>query len=93
MSTIREQIIGLLGQEECDARVISQSLSISEKAVYDHLPHIIQTLSSQGKKLKITPASCISCGFEFKDRKRPNRPSRCPKCKSERIDSPRFRVK
>jgi transcriptional regulator len=93
MSTIREQIISLLGEEACDARLISQSLSISEKTVYDHLPHIIQSLSAQGKKLKTTPARCISCGFEFKDRKRPNRPSRCPKCKSERIDPPKFRVK
>jgi transcriptional regulator len=93
MSTIREQIISLLGEEACDARFISQSLGISEKAVYDHMPHIIQTLSAQGKKFKITPASCVFCGFEFKDRKRPTKPSRCPKCKNERIDPPKFRVK
>ena len=93
MSTIREQIISLLGEEACDARFVSQSLGISEKTVYDHMPHIIQTLSAQGKKLKIDPASCVSCGFEFKDRKRPTKPSRCPKCKNERIDPPKFRVK
>jgi transcriptional regulator len=93
MSTIREQIISILGEEECDARFISQFLGISEKAVYDHMPHIIQTLSAQGKKLKINPARCIACGFEFKDRKRPTKPSRCPKCKNERIESPRFHLK
>jgi len=93
MATIREQILELLDQDECDARFISQYLSISEKAVYDHMPHIIQTLSAQGKRIKITPASCISCGFEFKDRKRPTKPSRCPRCKNERIDPPKFRVK
>jgi hypothetical protein len=93
MSTIREQIMSLLGEEECDARFISQSLGISEKAVYDHMPHIIQSLAAQGKKLKINPACCISCGFEFKDRKRPTKPGRCPKCRNERIDPPRFKIK
>ncbi len=93
MSTIREQIIGLLGNDACDARFISQSLGISEKAVYDHMPHIIQTLARQGIKVKIDPASCIACGFEFTDRKRPTKPSRCPRCKKERIDPPKFRIK
>lgn len=93
MATLREQIILLLSQKECSARVLSQALSISEKAVYEHIPHIIKTISAKGENLDITAARCLSCGFEFKDRKRPSRPSRCPVCRGERIDPPSFRIR
>ncbi len=39
------------------------------------------------------PATCKKCGYQFTDRERLKKPSRCPRCKSERIDPPRFYVK
>ncbi|MFP4158244.1 MAG: transcriptional regulator [Desulfobacterales bacterium] len=93
MATIRQQIIEILLQEEMDARQISQALGLSEKEVYDHLPHISKSLSKQGKKLKTVSASCISCGYSFKNRNRMTKPGKCPVCKSERIENPRFKVK
>jgi predicted Zn-ribbon and HTH transcriptional regulator len=92
MATVRQQIIEMLRQKDRDAREISQHVSIREKEVYDHLPHIIRTLSSQKKKLTIFPAQCKSCDYEFKDREKTKKPGRCPVCKSERIDPPRFRI-
>lgn len=92
MSTIRQQIIELLQKDKRDARELSQALGIREKEVYTHLPHIERTVAAQGKTFDITPPRCTSCGFEFKERNRPTRPSRCPRCKGERIESPRFRI-
>ena len=92
MATIRKQIISLLEHKECDARAISQQLSIREKEVYDHVPHIIRSVSAQGKTLTVIPALCNTCGYKFKDRKRITKPGRCPKCKNERIDPPRFMI-
>lgn len=92
MATPREQIISMLSQKKCSARTLSQALGMSEKTVYDHIPHIIKTLASKGQSLEIIPACCLSCGFEFKNRKRPSRPGRCPACRCERIDPPSFRL-
>jgi len=92
MATIRKQIIDLMAHGEWDARGLSQTLGIREKEVYAHLPHILRTLTAMGKTLKIIPAQCVACGYEFSARQKPSRPGRCPKCRQERIDSPRFKV-
>jgi hypothetical protein len=92
MASIRKQIIELLEKKECDARMISQQLGIREKVVYDHIPHIIQTVSAMGKTFSLTAAQCIACGYQFRDRKRVSKPGRCPACRKERIESPRFKI-
>ncbi|MFW5640725.1 MAG: transcriptional regulator [Thermodesulfobacteriota bacterium] len=92
MATIRQQIIDLLTQESYDVRELSQALRISEKEVASHLDHVNKSVASQKRKLQVNPATCAECGFTFKDRKRLTKPSRCPKCKSQRIQSPRYRV-
>lgn len=83
----------LLIADEQDARSLSQQLKISEKEVMVHLPHIDLSARNQGRRLIIRPSSCLSCGFTFKDRKRPTKPSRCPRCKESRITSPSYRIK
>ncbi|MBS3757907.1 MAG: transcriptional regulator [Desulfobacterales bacterium] len=93
MGTIREDITELLLQRELDAREISGEIGVSEKDVVAHLDHISRSLSRRGLKLVVTPARCFSCGYTFKDRSRPKKPGRCPKCRSEHIDPPRFSIK
>lgn len=93
MATTRKQIIDLLVQGEWDARRLSQALGIREKEVYAHLPHIQRSLTTRGRTLSITPARCAACGYEFSDRKKISRPSRCPKCRQERIEPPLFEIK
>jgi transcriptional regulator len=92
MPTIRQQMIDLLLQETHDVREISQALGISEKEVNTHLPHIDKSVASQNRKLQVSPATCTECGFTFKDRRRLTKPSRCPRCRGQRIQSPRYRV-
>ena len=92
MPTIRQKIISLLSEDEMSAREISGEVRISEKEVVEHLAHIARSVSSQDKKVMITPANCLACGYVFENRKRFTRPGRCPQCKKSHIQSPRFRI-
>jgi predicted Zn-ribbon and HTH transcriptional regulator len=90
--TLRQRMIALLEDEECDVRDISKVLHISEKEVGDHLVHIRRSLSATRQTLEIRPAECLACGFVFKDRRRFSRPGRCPRCRQTRISMPRFYI-
>lgn len=92
MPTIRQQIMDLLAEAEMTALDLSKALSIREKVVYDHLSHVAKSASGQNRKFVITPPKCLACGFTFDDRKRLTRPSRCPKCKEQRIREPMFSI-
>lgn len=92
MQTTRRRIIELLEERECGALDISRALGVEEKEVYLHLPHIARTAASRKKKLVIIPSDCISCDFVFKSRTRFKKPGRCPRCGSERISEPGYRI-
>ena len=92
MSTIRQQIIDLLRSEEVNALEISQLLSIREREVYDHLEHISRTLMVRGKKLLVSPYTCMKCGYVFRERQRFTRPGRCPQCKGGHIRMASFAI-
>jgi predicted Zn-ribbon and HTH transcriptional regulator len=88
--TARARLRDVLGQEPQSARELSQRASLSEKEVLEHLPHLCRSLTAEGRELGILPARCKSCGFHFEPELSRARPSRCPKCKSERIEAARF---
>ena len=90
--TIRRQMIDLLSRSDMNALEISQSLSIMEKEVYDHLAHICRSVVTHGKKCIIVPSRCIRCGYIFANRRKFTRPSRCPQCKNTHIQTARFRI-
>ncbi|MBW2124061.1 MAG: transcriptional regulator [Deltaproteobacteria bacterium] len=90
--TIRQQIIGVLSEKALTARDLSRVLGIREREVYDHLVHIARSLSAQNKSLVTMPYRCLGCGYVFDKRKRLTRPGRCPRCRGERIEEPRFQV-
>ncbi len=93
METVRQQIIGLLSEEEMSSIELSQELGIREKEVYDHLPHIARSVSARGKELVICPALCLKCGYVFKDRKRFTRPGRCPHCRGTHLQRPTYEIR
>jgi hypothetical protein len=90
--TIRDAICSALRREELTARDISGCVGIPERDVAPHLDHIQKSVTRSGERLLVAPATCVGCGFRFEARERRSRPSRCPKCKSERIDPPRFSI-
>jgi hypothetical protein len=92
MPTIRQEMIALLCQGEHGARDLSQILGVREKEVYAHLSHVERSVASQKQSLVIIAPTCHSCGYVFDRRKRFTRPSRCPRCRQERIHGPRYRI-
>lgn len=91
-ATIRRQIIALLTEEPLGARELSQALHQSEKEIYAHLQHIDRSLKAEGRRLIMDPPVCLSCGFVFEHRQRPQPPSHCPRCRKTHIRRPRYRI-
>jgi hypothetical protein len=89
-TTLRRQILDLLAERPLTAREISMAVGIAEKQVLPHLEHIRRSLHRHHRTLKVIPPLCRQCGFAFHKRERLTRPSRCPVCRSEAIDPPRF---
>jgi predicted Zn-ribbon and HTH transcriptional regulator len=75
-----------------DARQLSQLSRLSEREVYEHLKHLELGARGSEERLRVQPSECLGCGFVFDERGRLTPPSRCPKCKSERISAPSFRL-
>ncbi len=90
--TIRQLITGLLLEKELTAREISQAAGVREKEVYEHLPHLARSAAALGKKLRVLPFRCLDCGFVFEERSRFTRPSRCPRCKKSRLETPLYHI-
>jgi predicted Zn-ribbon and HTH transcriptional regulator len=95
--TVRERLIKvLLASSEPLTIYQLQALvetDLKPNELYDELEHVRKTLKRRGYRLDVVPATCKKCGYQFTDRERLKKPSRCPRCKSERIDQPRFYVK
>ena len=92
MTTVRRQIIALLASRSMDAREISAAVGLREKEVCAHLEHIARSVSARGGTFHIEPAACRACGFVFQTRRRLTRPSRCPRCRSQRISAPAYAI-
>ena len=74
------------------ARELSARVGVPEKQVAGHLEHLGRSLKAAGERLRVKPACCLDCGFVFRKRDRLSRPSRCPVCRSEHLDAPRFAI-
>jgi transcriptional regulator len=88
--TVRAALREALRGRPLTALELSAAVGIAHKQVDDHLEHLQKSVSAEGETLVVDPATCLGCGYVFRERTRTSRPSRCPKCKSERIDPPRF---
>jgi predicted Zn-ribbon and HTH transcriptional regulator len=82
----------LRGAEPKGLDELSRELGVSEKELPDALEKLSRSLKHAGEKLCQTPPRCVACNFEFEARSRARRPSRCPRCSSERLTKPRFRI-
>jgi hypothetical protein len=89
MITIRQALKELLQEQEYSAQELSQRLSIPEKEVYEHLQHVARA-PGPGWRFRLTPAVCRTCGFTFAKRERLTIPSRCPVCRRQSLQRPRF---
>jgi transcriptional regulator len=90
--TLRREIISVLEGRPMSAKEISAGVRIPEKEVYFHLDHIQKTMTRKERRLVVTPASCLKCGFVFKKRERLTKPGRCPVCHGELVEEPLFSI-
>lgn len=88
--TVREELLRCLGAGPATAHDLSRAVGVSEKDVLSHLEHLDRSLRAKGGRLTVEPASCVDCGFVFRDRARLGKPGACPKCRGTHLDPPRF---
>jgi transcriptional regulator len=98
MSSEREALLtlpqalrqALAGPEPKGLDELSRELGVSEKLLPDALEKVRRSLQNGEARLCQEPPRCQSCNFAFEARTRTKRPSRCPRCSSERLSRPRF---
>ncbi|WP_175059120.1 transcriptional regulator [Thermococcus sp. 2319x1] len=94
MMTRRQKIIKLLEERDYSVSELAVLLEMrgkgSKKAILEDLKAISNIVKREGKVLLIQPARCRKCGFVF--RPEIKIPGRCPKCRSEWIEEPRFKI-
>jgi predicted Zn-ribbon and HTH transcriptional regulator len=91
-ATVRAALRQALQAGARTARELSGTVGVPEKQVAAHLEHLARSLKAAGERLRVEPARCLDCAFTFRKRDRLSRPSRCPVCRSERLDAPRFAI-
>ena len=87
--TRREEIISILEKEKKSAQDLANYYKVELFEIIGDLEHIKKTVKN---RFKIFPAQCKMCGFIFKERSRLKRPSRCPRCRHERIEVALFKI-
>lgn len=96
MGTVRERLARVLIEAGRPMSIyelhVAVGFSMRPEGLYEELEHVAASLKRRGYKLRIVPARCKACGYEFRDREKLKRPGRCPRCRSERITPPLFYV-
>ncbi len=90
MITRRQEIIEMLEKQPMSINQLANLYKMKIDELLEDFPHIKKTIHP--KKLKITPAVCRKCGFVFKERTKVRAPSKCPRCRSEWIEEPMFKI-
>lgn len=105
METTRQRIADALREAPRTASDLAETLSLPTPVVYEHLEHVSRSVgegdengsgnepdADPDEEFLVAPPTCRDCGFDgFDDPV--NEPSRCPDCKSERIEEPAFVIR
>jgi predicted Zn-ribbon and HTH transcriptional regulator len=92
--TPRQRIADLLAAGEWGFEELRRELEVPARVLEEDLRHVERSLRRGSTRLAVEPARCLSCGFVFRERaaRHFHAPSRCPRCRSERITDPRFHI-
>jgi predicted Zn-ribbon and HTH transcriptional regulator len=90
-ATTRERIADALREQPRTVSDLSTAVGASQSAVYDHLRHVARSLDDTDEQFLVAPPECRDCGFSAFDDP-VNYPSRCPDCRSERIEEAVFKI-
>lgn len=81
----------MLSQGRYSAQELANHFQVEMVWIVDDINHIRRSI--QPRELVMEPPVCQQCGFTYKERSRIKRPSRCPRCKHERIKEPLFHIR
>ncbi|MFX0070268.1 MAG: transcriptional regulator [Candidatus Hermodarchaeota archaeon] len=74
-------------------RILKEFEYRNKKTLINDVLSIAKTIRNEGKKLVVYPASCVACGYVFRQKKSDLKiPSKCPKCREQRIDWPSIQI-
>ena len=92
--TVRQRLLRWLVRSEYSFEDLRTALEIPPRELEDELRHVEKSARAQGLRLRTLAPVCRDCGFDFPGRMRKHLhpPGRCPKCRSPRIEPPKFRV-
>ena len=82
----------MLSKEPISLQHQANQFRVEMREISDDVEHIRQSIKGKAD-LVMQPAQCRQCGYVFKERSRVKRPSRCPRCKHERIMPPLFSIR
>lgn len=87
----RQHMVDLLQRKRCSVHDLAREFEVKVSIIVDDLEHIRRSVSSRCK-MRIFPSECNDCGFKFKERSKFTTPSRCPRCKGERISPTMMKI-
>lgn len=89
---LRKDIISLLSERFWTLDELAKFCQLKGSDLKIHLRHLFRSLKHSSYKLIVQKAKCRSCGFEF-SRDDLDKPSKCPRCRSNWIRPPWFKIK
>ncbi|MGH0036877.1 MAG: transcriptional regulator [Myxococcota bacterium] len=93
--TVRRRLARWLAERDCDFEELRSALALSASRLESELRHVQRSARGAGGRLHVEPPRCRACGFAFPGResRHLHPPGRCPRCRSQRIDPPVFRLR
>jgi len=94
-ATRRQDIAARLSERDWSFDELRLELRCAVHSLEDDLRHVERSLRRGERRLEVTPARCEGCGFLFR-RREPRHwhpPGRCPRCRGERIEGARLRIR
>ena len=89
--TRRQELALMLSEKELTVCDIVDYFRATTEEIVEDLKHVAYKYKD---KFVAKPAICKICGFIFKERERiRKKPSKCPRCRNEKIQEPRFSLK
>jgi predicted Zn-ribbon and HTH transcriptional regulator len=80
----RRDVLTLLTDQPRSVSSLARALGVPRADVEDDLRHVIRTARATGYTVRLLPARCKACGFEFGEDKL-GKPGKCPACRGSRI--------
>ncbi len=92
MLTRREAIKQLLEEDFFSLQEIAFHYRAPLKEIIDDFNFIENDIKGSGQTLFMKPAQCKSCGYQYRDRRKVETPSKCPDCHKEQIEPAKFKI-